>query len=135
MLHNLQLLLLRRAQQGRRGRVRYIVPSKEQFYSPEIEELIDRFGLELPETVSFFQEEAPQKPVEAVIRPSVRPSIPKPYEGLQRVIKELTEALAKAEAEDLKRSLEAAKASLEVIKARKKKKIREEEELLLELLL
>jgi len=139
MLHHRQLLLLLRAQQSAgRKRVRYLRDTKPVYHSKEIEELIDRFDLELPQTEEFFV----TVPVKASVEP-LEPSeelSPKQttkilQQSLVGVIKELTELLisldkqAKEDALQLQRQ-EAVRIILEEAK-KTTKKIRQEEELLL----
>lgn len=140
MLHNHQLLLLLRAQQsaGRR-RVRYLRDFKPVYYSEEIEELIDRFELELPQTEEFFVNvpaKASEQPIEASKELSITQTTKVLQQSLKGVIKELQTALAVLEKAEITKQQkqdreEALKKMLEVVEATKKKVKREEEAMLL----
>lgn len=141
MLHHLQLLLLRRAQQGGKRRVRYIFDKPIPTYSPEIEELIDRFDLELPETAAVFVEqpsEALKKPLEAVSDRSSTPSTINKPQSLVGAINELKKALAKLTEKEAEKK-QAVQKVLELVQKQQKENIlrkkRIEEELLLEFIL
>lgn len=140
MLHNHQLLMLLRAQQSAgKKRVRYYGDSKPVYYSAEIEELIDRFELELPETEDFFIN-MPVKAFREPLEPSKELSPTRTTKVLQQslkgVIKELQTALAALDAEEItkkqrKERDKALRTMLEVVEATKKKIKREEEDMLL----
>jgi hypothetical protein len=136
MLHHRQLLLLLRAQQSAgRKRVRYLRDTKPVYHSKEIEELIDRFDLELPQTEEFFV----TVPVKASVEP-LEPSeelSPKQttkilQQSLVGVIKELTTLLATLDKEDeVQREKQVAVQTILENAKKVTKKIRQEEELLL----
>lgn len=138
MLNNIQLLLLLRAQQSSgRKRVRYLKNTKPTYYSEEIEELIDRFELELPETIDFFVN-TPAEAIKQPLAPSEELSVTATAKILNQslvgVITELTKALVEAEQvekenKEKEQTAKAIKTILELVQ-KTKKKIKEEEELL-----
>lgn len=136
MLHNHQLLMLLRAQQSAsKRRVRYYGDSKPVYYSKEIEELIDRFDLELPETEDFFIN-VPVKAFREPLEPSKELSPTRTTKVLQQslkgVIKELQTALATLDSiestkKERKEREKALKKMLETVEATKKKVKQDEE--------
>jgi hypothetical protein len=138
MLHHRQLLLLLRAQQSAsRKRVRYLMDSKPVYYSEEIEELIDRFDLELPQTEDFFINtpvKAFREPLEPSKELTPNQTTKVLHKSLLGVIKELTEALAVVSQDSLAKKtqenkVKAIKNIIEIVE-KTKKKVKKEEEML-----
>lgn len=139
MLHNHQLLMLLRAQQSSaRKRTRFLKEVLPTYYSSAIEDLIDRFELELPATEDFFVETPTKASVEP-LQPSEELSITKASAILQQslvgVIKELTEALTKAKKAEETQKVKAIEQMTKIVKETQAKIRKDEEEVIMLMLL